>query len=157
MSTNVIVRDGVILQDNDTSRDEHEQMKDTANKGFVTRLGLIASMSGLLFGYDTGVVSGAIVFIRSEFGLMEEPFLVEIIVASTILAAAVSAMHGHYLLDRKGRKQTLVIASIIFVLGSVVMALAGIVAGVQSKMGYTTLVVGRIIVGIAIGLASDGG
>jgi hypothetical protein len=51
----------------------------------------------------------------------------------------------------------LVIASIIFVLGSVVMALAGIVAGVQSKMGYTTLVIGRIIVGIAIGLASDGG
>ncbi|KAG7349936.1 sugar transporter [Nitzschia inconspicua] len=127
------------------------------NSSFVTRLALIASMSGLLFGYDTGVVSGAIIFIQSQMGLMEEPFLVEIIVSSTILSAAIAAAYGHILMDRKGRKATLVLASIIFVVGSVVMAMAGLVNGVESTGGYVTLVVGRIVVGAAIGLASDAG
>jgi MFS family permease len=114
-------------------------------------------MSGLLFGYDTGVVSGAIIYIRSEMGLTDRPFLVEMVVASTILAASVSAMYGHVLLDVQGRKRTLVISSIVFVIGSVVMSLAGAAAGVRSATGYSTLVVGRVIVGIAIGLASDAG
>ena len=88
---------------------------------------------------------------------MDQPLLVEIIVSSTILAAAVSAAYGHHLLDRKGRKATLVMASIIFVIGSIVMALAGVVAGTATKVAYVTLVIGRIIVGFAIGLASDAG
>jgi SP family myo-inositol transporter-like MFS transporter 13 len=107
--------------------------------------------------FSQGVVSGAIIFIRPQFGLMEDPLLVEIIVSSTILAAAFSAAYGHVMMDKKGRKATLVLASIIFVVGSIVMALAGVAAGTTSKAAYTTLVIGRIIVGLAIGLASDAG
>lgn len=88
---------------------------------------------------------------------MDDPLKVEVIVSSTILAAAVSAMYGHVLMDKKGRKATLVSASIIFVVGSVIMALAGVVNGVTSTAGYVTLVVGRVVVGVAIGLASDAG
>ena len=88
---------------------------------------------------------------------MDQPLLIEIIVSSTILAAAVSAAYGHHLLDQKGRKATLVLASIIFVIGSIVMALAGVVAGTTTTAAYITLVIGRVIVGLAIGLASDAG
>jgi MFS family permease len=90
---------------------------------------------------------------------MDDPFKVEIIVSSTIFAAAISALYGHYLLDQKGRKATLVIALVIFVVGSIIMALAGLVHGstLSSTSAYATLVFGRIVIGIAIGLASDAG
>lgn len=88
---------------------------------------------------------------------MEDPFKVEIIVSSTILSAAVSAAYGHIMMDRKGRKATLVLASIVFVIGSIIMAMAGLANGVTSTSGYVTLVIGRIVVGVAIGLASDAG
>lgn len=125
-------------------------LNDISNDGFLMKLAVIASMSGLLFGYDTGVVSGAIIFLRGQMDLSD--IQIEIIVASTILSAAISAAFGHHLLDRKGRKATLVIASVVFIVGSAVMALA-----FGPSKGYIMLVAGRIVVGVAIGLASDAG
>eukprot|EP00977_Amphora_coffeiformis_P030274 scaffold45806_cov237-Amphora_coffeaeformis.AAC.5 len=127
-----------------------DDKKKESHDGFVIKLALIASMSGLLFGYDTGVVSGAIIYLRPHMELsnVEE----EIIVSSTILSAAVSAFIGHHMMDSKGRKYTLVVASLIFVLGSLVMGIA-----FGDRHGYIMLLVGRILVGAAIGLASDAG
>ena len=73
-------------------------------------------------------------------------------VASTVLSAAFSALWGGNLLDSIGRKKTLVIASIIFVIGSLVMAIS-----FGPKNGYAILILGRLIVGVAIGLAADAG
>lgn len=81
------------------------------------------------------------------------PFQVEVVVSSTILAAAFSSFWGHHLLDDWGRKKTLMIASNIFVIGSIIMGMA---FGPYHN-GYTMLVLGRIIVGVAIGLASEAG
>mmetsp|Transcript_25253 Transcript_25253/g.69741 ORF Transcript_25253/g.69741 Transcript_25253/m.69741 type:complete len:480 (+) Transcript_25253:168-1607(+) len=79
---------------------------------------------------------------------------VEVAVSSTVLAAAVSAWFGgDFCLERIGRKRTLVWASMIFIFGSLVMA----VAVGPVKDGYYVLVLGRLIVGTAIGLASEGG
>lgn len=97
-----------------------------------------------------GVVSGAIVFLRQDMELSN--IQIEVAVASTILSAAVSAWFGEYLLDHKGRKQTLVYASIIFIAGSLLMACA-----FGPDKGYGMLVVGRIIIGVAIGFASEAG
>jgi MFS family permease len=77
---------------------------------------------------------------------------VEIVVASTVLSAAFSALAGGTLLDTIGRKKTLVTASMIFVFGSILMAIS-----FGPKHGYGMLIVGRLIVGIAIGLAADAG
>jgi MFS family permease len=121
-----------------------------SENGFVMKLSVIASMSGLLFGYDTGVVSGSIIFCRGYMDLSD--LQVEVVVASTILSAAISAAFGHHLLDKKGRKGTLVISSTIFIIGSILMACA-----FGPNKGYPALVAGRIVVGVAIGLASDAG
>mmetsp|Transcript_16154 Transcript_16154/g.30522 ORF Transcript_16154/g.30522 Transcript_16154/m.30522 type:complete len:597 (+) Transcript_16154:162-1952(+) len=123
----------------------------SGHDSFVRKLSLIASLSGLLFGYDTGVVSGAIIFIRSYMELSD--LQVEIVVASTVLSAAFSAIGGGYLLDSIGRKKTLVMASMIFVFGSILMALS--FGG--AKNGYAMLIIGRLIVGVAIGFAADAG
>jgi len=120
------------------------------NNAFVTKLSLIASLSGLLFGYDTGVVSGAVIFLRSDLDLGN--LQIEILVASTILSAAIAAWYGDHLLDDWGRKRTLMVASLIFVVGSVIMGLAG-----GPGRGYYMLLAGRIIVGVAIGFASEAG
>ena len=131
-------------------RNNDTQKTNRQHDAFVTKVAVIASMSGLLFGYDTGVVSGAIIYLRSHMELsnIEE----EIVVASTILSAAFSAFAGHYMMDIKGRKFTLVAASVIFVAGSLVMACC-----FGARHGYRMLVCGRVLVGVAIGLASDAG
>eukprot|EP00980_Cylindrotheca_fusiformis_P008745 scaffold1869_cov122-Cylindrotheca_fusiformis.AAC.7 len=133
---------------NSTAKDS---VGNRSHDGFIIKLAIVASMSGLLFGYDTGVVSGAIVFMRMDMNL--SPFQLEVVVSSTILAAAISSAWGHHLLDHWGRKKTLMIASTIFVIGSIIM---GGAYGPYHK-GFTLLVIGRIIVGFAIGLASEAG
>lgn len=82
------------------------------------------------------------------------PFQVEVVVSSTILAAAISSFFwGHHAMDEWGRKKTLMVASTIFVIGSAIM---GAAVGPYHK-GYSMLIVGRIVVGVAIGLASEAG
>src|SRR5918912_2368156 len=73
---------------------------------------VFGSLGGLLFGYDTGVISGAILFIREEIGLT--PFLEGLVVASLLLGAAVGAGSARPLSDRLGRRKIIIISSILF-------------------------------------------
>ena len=120
--------------------------------GSVYLLSALAAVGGFLFGYDTGVVSGAMaVILEEEDGLLSDLEGVErdtwhqLIVASTIGAAAVFALLSGVPNQLLGRKVTILAASIIFAVGSVVMGVA------PSK---EVLLVGRLVVGAAIGLAS---
>lgn len=103
------------------------------------------------FDFEKGVVSGAIIFMRADMDLSS--FQVEVVVSSTILAAAVTSFWGHHLLDDWGRKKTLMAASTTFIFGSIIMAAA---YGPFHK-GLAMLVIGRVVVGGAIGLASEAG
>ncbi|XP_078678196.1 proton myo-inositol cotransporter-like isoform X2 [Branchiostoma floridae x Branchiostoma belcheri] len=106
-------------------------------------LTLLAAIGGFLFGYDTGVVSGAMILIRDDFKL--STVWQEAIVSVTIGAAALFALLGGLLNDTFGRKPVILLASFVFTAGAVVMGAA------QSKV---LLLIGRIVVGIGIGLAS---
>lgn len=112
-------------------------------RGYVIILTLISALGGFLFGYDTGVVSGAMIPIRETFQL--SPTMVELIVSVTIAAAAISAFVAGFLCNLIGRKPTLIIASIIFTIGAVVLG-----ASYRTWM----LLVGRAIVGVGIGMAA---
>ncbi len=104
---------------------------------------LFAALGGLLFGYDTGVISGAILFISRDFGLRlaTEEFVVSAVLAGATLGGAL----GGLLADAVGRRKTLIGAAALFVLGAVLAAVAPDVG---------ILVVARLIVGLAIGCAS---
>ena len=109
----------------------------------VVVLSAISALGGFLFGYDTGVVSGAMLPIRQTFSL--DSTYVELVVSVTIAAAAVSAFVAGFLCNLIGRKPTLILASFIFTIGAAVMGAA---------FYPWMLLVGRGIVGVGIGMAA---
>src|ERR671916_130200 len=110
---------------------------------FVNMAAAITATGGLLFGYDTGVISGALLFIRQDFELTS--FLEGIIVSFLLVGAMVGALSGGPLSDRIGRRPTTLLAAIIFGVGAVAVAFAPSVA-------FITL--GRFLLGLGVGLAS---
>ncbi|MHB8412924.1 MAG: sugar porter family MFS transporter [Candidatus Acidiferrales bacterium] len=110
---------------------------------FVALISWISALAGLLFGYDTGVISGAILFVQKDFALttLEE----EVVVAAVLLGAVVGAIFGGRFADRFGRRNVLIGVAILFIVGAIGTALAPTA---------TWLAIGRVIVGVAIGVAS---
>ena len=103
----------------------------------------VAALGGLLFGYDTGVISGAILFITDQFSLSTT--MEEIVVSAVLIGAVIGAVIGGALADRFGRRRLIILAGIIFTVSAIGTALAPTV---------TWLITGRIVTGIAIGIAS---
>lgn len=110
---------------------------------FILVLTFFSALGGFLFGYDTGVVSGAMLTIRETFHLSST--WVEVIVSATIAAAALASIVTGVLCDILGRRPVLILASAVFTVGAAVMA--------ASKFAWM-LVVGRVIVGVGIGMAA---
>jgi sugar porter (SP) family MFS transporter len=110
---------------------------------FVLLVASVAALGGLLFGYDTGVISGAILFITKDFALETrlQEFTISVVLIGCILGAAVTGA----IADRIGRRWTLLWAGVIFIVGAVVSALTP---------NETMLLIGRFIVGIGIGFSS---
>ncbi|GBD47311.1 sugar transporter [Methylopila sp. Yamaguchi] len=102
-----------------------------------------ASLGGLLFGYDTGVISGALPFIRDLFQLSEA--MQGFVVSIALLGAAVGAATAGSLADAYGRRKVILVVALLFVVGALVCAAAHEVV---------TLLIGRAILGVAIGVAS---
>jgi len=111
---------------------------------YVYIAAIFAAIGGLLFGYDTGVISGALIFIKRSFGL--SIFQQELAVSSVLVGAAVLAITGGSLSDRFGRRKMLRITSVVSIAGALVYAAAG---------SIQILILGRVIVGMGIGLASS--
>ncbi|OVA04606.1 Sugar/inositol transporter [Macleaya cordata] len=113
---------------------------------YVLGLTLTAGIGGLLFGYDTGVISGALLYIRDDFQeVNNNNFLQETIVSMAIVGAIIGAAVGGWMNDAYGRKKATLIADVIFAIGSIVMAAA--------PNAYV-LIIGRLLVGLGIGAAS---
>lgn len=110
---------------------------------FVYVAAVFSALGGMLFGYDTGVISGAILFIKKDFGLASG--LQEITVSAVLVGAVIGAAIGGKMADNFGRRKTIITAAIIFAAGAI---------GTAFAPSIIPLIIGRIIVGIAIGVAS---
>ena len=106
-------------------------------------VGIVIMLAGLLFGYDQGVIAGALNGIQNEFDLSTT--LVEVITSWVTLGALFGALVAGVLADKLGRRVTIVTAAGLFILGAALEAFAP---------GTAVLVAGRLTVGFGVGVAS---
>jgi MFS transporter, SP family, major inositol transporter len=116
----------------------------TSNGRFLTKLTVIATLGGLLFGYDTGVISGALLYMKDDLDLSS---FGEATVVSSLLfpGAAFGALLGGRIADRIGRKRMLMLCAGLFLAGAVGCAIA---PNVQ------IMVAARIVLGLGVGAAA---
>lgn len=110
---------------------------------YIYTVSAIAAVTGLLFGFDTGIISGALLFIEKDFVVSIE--MKEFIVSSVLLGAMFGSLLSGRLTDRFGRRRLMLIISALFVFGTVVASFATEV--------YAILF-GRLFIGFAIGMGS---
>ncbi len=118
------------------------QSKSEAN-GLVYFAVGVAALGGMLFGYDTGVISGAILFITHQFSLSKT--MEEVVVSSVLVGAIIGAAIGGALAERFGRRHMILSAGFIFTLSALGTAFAPSVAW---------LIAARVASGVGIGIAS---
>ena len=104
---------------------------------------IVASLGGLLSGYDTGVISGALLFINETWDLSIS--LQGLVVSSVLIGAVIGAATNGVLADVFGRKKIIMATAIIFILGSI---LCGFAPNVY------VLIISRIFVGLAVGIVN---
>ncbi|XP_075643794.1 inositol transporter 4-like [Castanea sativa] len=113
---------------------------------YILRLAMTAGIGGLLFGYDTAVISGALLYLRDDFKSVDKhTWLQELIVSTSIAAAIIGAAIGAWMNDSLGRKKAILTADVLFFVGSLVMAVAPF---------PSIVVIGRILVGLGVGMTS---
>jgi sugar porter (SP) family MFS transporter len=115
-----------------------------SQRRFVRVAAAITATGGLLFGYDTGVISGALLFIREDFAPLSD-FMQGVIVSFLLVGAVTGALAGGPLSDRFGRRPIVLLAAVIFAIGAIAAALT-------PNVGL--LIVARFILGLGVGLAS---
>lgn len=103
----------------------------------------ISATCGLLFGFDTSIISGASPFIQQEFHASN--FELEMVVSSCVLGALFGALLSGHLSDALGRRKILIITGLIFIIGTLIAAFA-------HKIGI--LIFGRFVIGFAVGMGS---
>ena len=118
-------------------------MKQSVNMGYVVFLSVIAAIGGILFGYDTAVISGTTEIVKSQFGLSTglEGWYVGCALIGSISGVLVAGMLSDFL----GRKKTMLIAAVMFSISAIGCAFCN---------GFSDLVIYRIIGGFGIGVVS---
>lgn len=118
-------------------------MKTEHNKMLIYIIAMIAATGGLLFGFDTGVISGAIPFFQKDFGIDNN--MIELITSAGLLGAILGALFCGRLTDRLGRKKVILASAVIFAVGAIWSGVA---------VDAWNLVLARLFLGIAIGVSS---
>ena len=105
------------------------------------------AFGGILFGYDIGVMTGALPFLQNDWGLRDEASVIGWITSGVMFGAIFGGAIAGQLSDRFGRRRMILAAAVVFVLGSLLCA-------VSPSGGTLFLVFVRIFLGLAVGAAS---
>ena len=112
--------------------------------GSVVVVALVSAISGLLYGYDTGIISGALLQIGEDFdiGTVWE----QVIAASILVGAVIGALTCSWLASNRGRRGTLLLIGVVFVVGAVAAAVSP---------DPIMLSLSRLVLGFAVGGATQ--
>ena len=112
-------------------------------RGYALMIAVAAALGGLLFGYDTSVISGAILFVRQQFHLtsVETEVAVSIVLAGAAIGAGFAGSFG----DRYGRRPVLIVNAVLF-------GVFAVLTGMASSLPL--FLAARFVIGVAVGVAS---
>lgn len=118
-------------------------MKNEYNSKLIYIIAAIAATGGLLFGFDTGVISGAIPFFQKDFGI--DDGMIEVITSAGLVGAILGAFFCGRITDKLGRKKVILASAVIFTIGA-------LWSGLANNPG--NLIAARLFLGVAIGISS---
>ena len=138
-------------------------MKTSGNTSYLLKLTLVATLGGLLFGYDTAVISGTVSSLESFFvlpfglGEMEANARLGFVVSSALIGCIIGGISGGIISKKLGRKNGLILAAVLFLLSAIGSAMPEMLLKPIGEADHTFIyifIVYRIIGGIGVGLAS---
>lgn len=130
------------LESENNNADGSARTSDKRPSAFVIQVTAIASIGGVLFGYDLGVISGALPQVTEAFHLTEAQQ--ESVVSILYLGGAMGAALGGSLCDVFGRKRAIIITDIVFLIGGLMLYLAP---------SYAFVLLGRVVVGFGVAIS----
>ena len=113
------------------------------NKNRMRWITLVSTLGGLCFGYDTGVISGALIFMKYDLNLT--PAQEGLITSFLLFGAAFGSLFGGYLSDKQGRRKNLLWVAVIFMVGAL---------GTAFAWDVPSMIIARFVLGLAVGCAS---
>jgi SP family arabinose:H+ symporter-like MFS transporter len=122
---------------------DQNDMVHSYNTGFIMLVSIVAALGGLLFGFDTAIISGTIPYIKAYFNLNE--FTLGWAVSSILIGCVIGALFAGTLAELFGRRFVLIICAILFAVSGIGVALANV---------FSVFVFFRIVGGIGVGAAA---
>ncbi|MBG2607959.1 sugar porter family MFS transporter [Klebsiella oxytoca] len=119
------------------------ESRKTDNDKKIRLITLVSTIGGLCFGYDTGVISGALIFMKNDLGLT--PLQEGLVTSFLLFGAAIGSVGGGWLSDRQGRRKNILWVAVIFIFGALGTAVA---------WDMSSMLIARFILGLAVGCAS---
>ena len=119
------------------------ESRKTDNDKKIRLITLVSTIGGLCFGYDTGVISGALIFMKNDLGLT--PLQEGLVTSFLLFGAAIGSVGGVWLSDRQGRRKNILWVAVIFIFGALGTAVA---------WDMSSMIIARFILGLAVGCAS---
>ena len=119
------------------------ESRKTDNDKKIRLITLVSTIGGLCFGYDTGVISGALIFMKNDLGLT--PLQEGRVTSFLLFGAAIGSVGGGWLSDRQGRRKNILWVAVIFIFGALGTAVA---------WDMSSMIIARFILGLAVGCAS---
>ncbi|KAJ7948292.1 putative Sugar transporter [Quillaja saponaria] len=125
----------------DSSHHHHQEDRSSSTRKYVLACAIFASLNNVLLGYDVGVMSGAIIFIKEDLKISEVQE--EVLIGILSVVSLLGSLAGGRTSDIIGRKWTMALAAIVFQAGAAIMTVAPT---------FEILMIGRLLAGVGIGL-----
>lgn len=127
------------------SLDELDSIEQTKTGKFSWLVSITAAIGGMLFGYDTGIISAVLVYIHQDLGKTLTSQEKELITSITSGGAFIGAIFAGATADRYGRKVAIYVGCVLFTLGAIIQA---------ASFSVIQMTVGRLVVGFGVGSAA---